>query len=386
MRIEVLTSLYPGPPKPHEGIFAELRWSGMLQRGHEVSVVQPLPRTPGPLALGSWGEIRRMPQRELRAGLRVRRPRYLHLPGRARRNARAFARIGMKQILAAGRPDVVVCDYAWPAAMAAPLLAQAGLPCVINGRGSDVLLVAGEAGLGAELSACLKSAGHWCAVSRDLVKVMDQLAGRPGQGCLAPNGVDLDQFRLAERSVARATLGLDPVRPLVLVVGHLIERKDPLLALEAFAVGAPPEAQLVFLGRGPLESAVLARAALLGLEQRVRCLGEVQPSRLASWYTAANLLLLTSSREGRPNVVLEALGSGLPVLATEAGGTRELLEGWSERCLSSSRDAAHLGARLAELLRDPPPAAELRAAVEPLSWENGLRALEACLEAAIAAR
>ena len=56
MRIEVLTSLYPSPPRPHEGIFAERRWTGMQTRGHEVHVVHPLPRT-GPFVRGSWAEI-----------------------------------------------------------------------------------------------------------------------------------------------------------------------------------------------------------------------------------------------------------------------------------------------------------------------------------------
>lgn len=382
MRIAVLTSLYPGPPKPNEGIFAEQRWKGMIERGHQVRVIQPLPRTPGPLSVGAWGEIRRMPHRELRAGIEVQRPRYLHLPGRALRNAKLFAQVGVEQLLEAGRPDVVVCDYAWPAGMAAHRLRDEGIPCVINGRGSDVLQVIGEAGLGAELKQCLESAGHWCAVSKHLVQTMDELAGRPGHGHLVPNGVDLDRFRIAKRSIARATLGVPPSVPLVIVVGHLIERKDPILALESFAAGAPEDAQLVFIGRGALEGALRERVKELGLKERVTLLGEVQPTRLASWYNAANLLLLTSKREGRPNVVLEALGSGLPVLATEAGGTGELLKDWSARCYSSSREPSELGKLMGDLLRNPPEPEALRRSVEPLSWENGLLALEACLAAA----
>ena len=383
MRIEVLTSLYPGPPRPFEGIFAERRWLGMGARGHEVRVTQPMPRTPGPLSRGAWAEIRRMPRMEVRDGIQVDRPRYLHLPGRARRNACRFARVGLRRILTAC-PDVVVCDYAWPAAEAAPILRRAGIPCVISGRGSDVLEVAGEAGLGAELATCLQAAGHWCAVSQDLVDAMDDLGGAPGRGVLVPNGVDLSRFSLRDRAEARASLSLPSSSdPIVLVVGHLIARKDPLLALAAFVNGAPDVAACYFLGRGPLEQELRERARELGVSHRVHFVGEVSPDELSQWYASANLLLLTSRREGRPNVVLEALASGVPALATSAGGTAELLSNWSERSLAPDRDANEIGRMLRDLLADPPARVALRASVEHLSWESSLETLEACLDAAV---
>ncbi len=384
MRIAVLTSLYPGPPRPFEGVFAERRWVGMLERGHDVSVTQPLPRTPGPLARGKWAEIHRMPVAEQRRGIAVERPRYLHVPGYPRRNARLFARVGLARILRT-RPDVVVCDYAWPAGQAALRLRAAGVPCVINGRGSDVLEVAGEAGLAAELAQCLASAGHWCAVSQDLIDVMDGLGGDAGRGVLVPNGVDLELFHLRDRATARASLdvfaGADG--PVVLVVGHLIERKDPLLALDAFARGAPANALCCFVGRGALEADLRARADELGVAERVRFAGERTPDELATLYAAADALLLTSRREGRPNVVLEALASGLPVLATDAGGTAELLSRWKAGSLAQTRDAAQLGRMLAALLTAAPDREELRASVEHLSWAASFEALERCIDGAI---
>ncbi|HED65610.1 MAG TPA: glycosyltransferase family 4 protein [Planctomycetes bacterium] len=383
MNIAVLTSLYPSPPRPREGIFAERRWRGMRERGHSVRVIHPQPRTPGPLAIGSWDEIRRMPAEESRAGIEVQRPRYLHLPRRARRNAKRFARVGVRELLARARPDIAVLDYAWPAAEAAPLLEAQRIPCVVHGRGSDVLQVAGEAGLGDELARCLVAAGHWCAVSLDLVRAMDGLAGAPGRGRLTPNGVDLERFHPGGRREARERLPLEGDAPLVLVVGHLIERKDPLLALEAFARGAPSGARLVFVGRGPLADEVVARARGLGVSARVLLRGEAPPDELAEWYRAADLLLLTSRREGRPNVVLEALASGLPVLATEAGGTGELLEPFASRLLVRGRDPEELARRLGSLLEAPPPPEELRASVAHLSWDACLAELERVLAEAL---
>jgi glycosyltransferase involved in cell wall biosynthesis len=385
VRIEVLTSLYPDATHPHQGLFAERRWTGMLVRGHEVRVVQPLPRAASWLPLARWRELARVSCRERRSGIEVVRPRYLHLPGRTRGNARAFARAGLACIAGRERPDVVVLDYAWPAAAAASALAARGIPCVVSGRGSDVLAVAEDARLASELARGLRAAGHWCAVSRDLVQALDRLAGVEGRGVLVPNGVDLRLFRPLERGAALQALGRpqsDGEGRLVLVCGHLIERKDPLLALEVFARAAGPRDRLVFLGRGPLRAPLAAAARARALEARVELLGEVPPERLVLWYGAMDALLLTSRREGRPNVVLEALACGRPVLATEAGGTEELLAPFGERMLCRTRDPAALAGALVALLASPPPPALLRAAVAHLSWEASLETLEGLLAAA----
>src|SRR5262245_4540063 len=351
MRIEVLTSLYPSAVHPVEGVFAERRWLGMRARGHEVGVTQPLPFVSRWLPLARWRALARVPARETRGGIEIERPRYLHLPGRARANAAAFARAGLARLARGAAPEVAVLDYAWPAAAAVPGLRARRLPCVVSGRGSDVLEVAGEAGLADELAYALRSAGHWCAVSQDLLRVMDRLG--QGRGVLVPNGVDAELFRPRPSTPARAALGLEAGGRLVLVCGHLIERKDPLLALAAFERGAAPDDRLVFLGRGPLAGALDDAIRARGLAARVARRGEVAPEELARWYAAAELVLLTSRREGRPNVVLEALASGRPVLATDAGGTAELLAEDHPDMLARTRDPEALGQRLRALLATP---------------------------------
>lgn len=386
--VVVVTSLYPSPPRPREGIFAERRWLGMVARGHRVRVVVPLPRSPLGRLLGSlgprhWAEIAAMPQEEHRGGLCVHRPRYLHLPGRARGNARRFARTALKSVREGRTPELVFCDYAWPAAAVAPALREAGIPCVIHGRGSDVLEVAGEAGLAEPLADGLRAAQHWCAVSTDLVHAMDRLGQNVGRGVLVPNGVDAEVFHPKQRGHCRRALGLAQEGALVLVVGHLIRRKDPLLALEVFRLGAPEDARLVFVGSGPLEDDLRVAIRDAGLNQRVEVAKERAPEALAQLYGAADLVLLTSRREGRPNVVLEALACGRPVLATAAGGTRELLEGEQDRMLWESRDPAQLGQALSRLLVDAPAVDELVARVAALTWEASLETLESVLAAAV---
>ncbi len=386
MRIAVLTSLFPSSSFPFEGIFAERRWRGMRDRGHEVSVTHPLPRTPWPLARGRWAGIHAVPAREERDGIPVEHPRYLHVPRVPLRNARVFARAGLQSVLRRGRPDVVVCDYAWPSSAAAPALADAGIPCVVSGRGSDVLEVAGEAGLAEPLARFLCTAGHWCAVSEHLLARMDELGG--GTGTLVPNGVDLDLFHPGNRVLARRDLGLREDAPLVLVVGHLIPRKDPLLALAAFAALSVPDARLVFVGEGALAEDVREEARRSGLDERVTLVGAAPPERLSSWYRAADCLLLTSLREGRPNVVIEALACGTPAVAVDAGGTSELLVDLPELVVGgeSRRDPVRIAAHLAAALESPPSEERLTNAVRALSWDRSLDALDVCLETAVGVR
>src|SRR5262245_43422465 len=98
LRIEVVTSLYPSEVHPVEGVFAERRWLEMLARGHEVRVTQPLPLASTWLPRARWRALARIPAHENRGGIPVERPRYLHLPGRARANATAFARAALRAL------------------------------------------------------------------------------------------------------------------------------------------------------------------------------------------------------------------------------------------------------------------------------------------------
>lgn len=389
MRIDVLTSLYPSPKAPFEGIFAARKWEGMAARGHEVRLVVPLPWAPkifAPLMSPERARIAASPAQETRSGIEIIRPRYLHIPKGGAKNADRFAAAGIREVLTkrkegSGRvADVCVLDYAWPAAAAAPRLEAARVPCVINGRGSDVLQVQDVAKLRSSLVRGLGSASALTAVSQDLLDAMVELRadGHSAPAVLTPNGVDSTHFCLGDRASARAALGEESSGEVVLVVGHLIERKDPLLALGAFLSMDRPGARLLFVGRGPLEGALTFAIQRAGAGDRVRLLGERPPEELVHWYRAADVTLLTSSREGRPNVVLEALSSGCPVLATHAGGTSEVIPDHG-RMLAKTREPAEIGAMLMSLLEQPPKADTLRASVEPLSWAKSLDALESLL-------
>lgn len=150
------------------------------------------------------------------------------------------------------------------------------------------------------------------------------------------NGIDTSVFRPADRAQARTALGLAQRAPLLVFVGNLLPVKNPALLLEAFAVwrqqtchsegGGSEPPLLAIIGSGPLEGGLRDRAQALGIAGQIRWLGRLQSAEVARWMQAGDALVMTSHNEGLPNVVLEAMACGLPVVSTRVGGIGELVE------------------------------------------------------------
>ena len=147
-----------------------------------------------------------------------------------------------------------------------------------------------------------------------------------------PNGVDLDRYSpttTARRVAARRALGIPEDAFVAGLSGRVYDVKNPWLLLEAArglaaGGGAAPEVLHAGLVVDPdLRDRIDAAAAEAGL--RWRWLGE--ESDMPRFYAALDVLALTSVREGLPNVLLEAMASGIPVIATDVGDVPRLLEG-----------------------------------------------------------
>jgi len=125
------------------------------------------------------------------------------------------------------------------------------------------------------------------------------------------------------------------------------------------ALGALPGARLVVVGDGPLRVALEGLAAAEGVAERVVFTGGVPAGRVRAILRRADVFVLNSSYEGLPHVVLEAMAEGVPVVATDAGGTGELVEHGVTGMLVPVGDDAALAAAIAALLRDPETARAL---------------------------
>jgi len=166
----------------------------------------------------------------------------------------------------------------------------------------------------------------------------------PRKIAVIPNAVDTDFFSPSREP--------KPEAPTLLFVGRLVREKDPLTLLRGFArvQKAVPDSRLVMVGQGPLKARVVAhiRTASLGGSVTLLPPGEdVRPFLERAW-----LLVLPSISEAAPNVVLEAMAAGLPVVATRVGGTGELVEDGCTGRLVPPADDLRLAAAVMDLIRD----------------------------------
>ncbi|MGE3175633.1 MAG: glycosyltransferase [Planctomycetota bacterium] len=320
------TNLFPSAVMPTHGLFVRermLRVAAALP-DWEWQVVAPVPTVAWLMRRGVYQRWHEVPPAETLAGTTVHHPRYRHWPGLSlRRQADAMARGALPLVrrLAAGRPVVLDAHYLWPDGVAAAEIARGiGAPYVLTARGSDVNVVANDPVVARRIADAAAGAAACFAVSGALARRFAAVARLPAERVqVARNGVDLLRFEPGDGAVARAELGLPQQAQLLLGVGRLVVGKGFGLAAAALAQ-LPETVRLVLVGDGPERAAIAAAGG-----DRVTFLGTLPPDGVATACRACDLLVLPSEREGWPNVVTEALASGLRVVATRVGGIPEIL-------------------------------------------------------------
>lgn len=195
----------------------------------------------------------------------------------------------------------------------------------------------------------------YVALSRDLERwLCGGLGIRQAKVHQIYNGVDLARFQPRAGIEARAILPpsvREGAGAIFIWVGRMEAVKNPLEALEAFALQTLPETRLVMLGDGSQLPGLKSRCAELGLAERVWFAGE--RNDVAALLRAADVYVLSSLNEGISNTILEAMASGLPVIASAVGGNVELVVDGETGALYATEDAAALADRMARYASSP---------------------------------
>jgi len=176
----------------------------------------------------------------------------------------------------------------------------------------------------------LKEADKIIAVSNATRNYVLSLGADPEKTLVLHNGVDLNRFKplLNVKGEMRMKLGISEDEYVVLTVRRLVYKNgvDTLLESAEIAVKKNPKLVFVVVGKGPDFEEVKERIAQLGMQRNFRLTGFVSDEDLPFYYNVADLFALPSkSGEGLPLVALEAMACGLPVVATDVGGTSEVL-------------------------------------------------------------
>lgn len=379
MRILVFTTLFPNAVRPDLGIFVETRLRHLVAAGHvEARVLAPVPWFPsGDRRWGEWADWARVPHRETRHGIEVRHPRYLNLPrigmavhpfalaATAWRAAASWRREGFDF-------DVIDSHFFYPDGVAAALIARRlGVPFTITGRGTDLNLYPQWAWPRHWIRHAAARADGLITVCEALKAPLVELGQPPERVHVLRNGVDLQRFRPLDRQAAR--MRFDISGPALASVGHLIDRKGHDFVIRALA--SLPGWQLLIAGDGPEREKLEALARSSGVADRVTFLGRRSQEELAELYSAVDILVLASDREGWANVLLEAMACGTPVVATRIWGTPEVVA-CPEAGELVERDDADIARGIRALHARLPDRSATRSYAEGFSWDATIRGLE----------
>jgi teichuronic acid biosynthesis glycosyltransferase TuaC len=375
VKILLFSSLFPNAVQPLHGLFIEQRLLKVLGTGRaEARVVAPVPWFPikAP-AFGEYATFARVPARELRNGIHVWHPRYVRLPKVGMSSAPLSMALGalaaLRRIRATGFDfDVIDAHYYYPDGVAAAILGRwLRRPVTITARGTDINLIPGHRLPRAQIRWAADRASANIAVCDALKDKMRGLGLEESKLRVFRNGVDLQRFHPLERSEARRQLGLGSGSWL-LSVGQLVDLKGHDIAIRALE--RLPGWSLVIAGSGPLESQLKALVARLDLNARVRFAGGVPQAELPVYYSAADALVLASSREGWANVLLESMACGTPVIASAVGGSPEVVASAAAGVLMSERTSDGIVAAVGRLMAQYPDRSATRAYAEGFDWRG----------------
>ena len=399
MKFLVLTTLFPNAAMPSHGVFVENRLQAFLaDYDAEIRVIAPVPWFPFKNdAFGKYARFAQVPLREKRNGVSIFHPRYF-LPPKIGMNyaptalMRCFDK-AIKTVTEDGWDfDFIDAHYFYPDGVAAVKIARSlDKPIIVTARGTDINLIPDYPRPRKKILAAARKADAIITVAAALKDEMVSLGVDRPKIRVLRNGVDLEKFHAVNPEAARSALGLTDHpkdAPIIASVGHLIERKGHDLVMSA--IKNIPGATLLIAGDGEERKALAAKAVTENLVDRVRFLGAVDHSKLRNIYSAADMLVLASSREGWPNVLLEAMACGAPCVATPVWGSSEVIRAPEAGRLSTARTPESIEDAIRDLWANLPARADTRKYAEQHSWQTTIdgmaRLFENFTEKTIASR
>ena len=333
MKVLTYTSLFPNPAQSELGVFIYQRMAHFAALGNnEVVVVAPIPYAPSWFSKTRWRKWTGIPAVEKRGNLTVYHPAYAMLPGVSLPLQALLMFLGsfplVRRIHREHGFDIIDAHFVYPDGLAATLLGKMlHLPTVVSARGTDINMYPSLRLIRPQIRWTLKNAAGAIAVCKPLGDEMRSLAGPQRDVAVIGNGVDPTRFFPTDRKEARRQLGLPLDSRIAIAVGSLIPRKGYQFLIPAVAEIRKqfPDLHLYIVGEGDYRSELERMIRACDLVDCVELRGNCPNTQLRAWYCSADVSCLVSSREGWPNVLLESMACGTPVVATGVWGTPEVI-------------------------------------------------------------
>ncbi len=374
IKILLFSSLFPNSQQPSHGIFVENRLRKLLSSGEvEVKIVAPVPWFPFKSEIfGIYGKYARVPFTEERYGNSIMHPRYMVIP-KIGMNWTPHALVKsalpiIKNIIQDGYDfDLIDAHYFYPDGVAASMIGEElGKPVVITARGSDINLLPQFERPRKMIKSSAERASAMITVSKALKDTLCSLDVDGEKITVLRNGVDLEFFTPAtSKNKLKDELGLSGT--IILSVGNLVELKGHHLIIDALKHVS--DVKLYIIGGGNMRQSLEQQVLQNGLQDRVVFTGVIDQEKLRKYYQVADALVLASSREGWANVLLESMACGTPVVASNVGGTPEVVSSCEAGVIMESRDVKGVVSGISKLLNNYPSSSETRGYAENFSWD-----------------
>ena len=383
-KILVFSSLFPSQIRPNAGVFIRER----MFRVHQeipIIVVSPVPWFPFQGLLRYWRpHFRPQPNHfEEQQGIQVYFPRFFSIPGLLKSYDGFFMALGSLSTLIKLRKQFNIIDahFAYPDGYAATLLGRwLKVPVTITLRGTEVPL-SKLLGRKERMLTALKNTSRIFSVSDSLKQHVVSIGVDPEKIRIVGNGIDLLKFFPLNRDIVRAELNIAKDAKVLISVGALVDRKGfhRVIALLPTLVQQYPKLLYLIVGgdspEGNIKSRLQEQVKTLKLEDHVRFLGAYPSEQLKQPLSAADVFVLATANEGWANVFLEAMACGLPVITTDVGGNKEVVNSLELGIVVPFADPEALLSALILALEKDWQASEIIRYAQQNSWDSRVSVL-----------
>ena len=362
----------------------------------EVKVIAPVPWT---TPFGKRGVLASIPEKEFintsDDAIEVFHPRHLVIPKFGRSLYGLLLSIPLFLLVRRLRKkcdvDALFAAWADPDGVATALVSKLiGKPFIIKVLGSDINELLDNRFRRRAIRYALKSANKVIAVSNPLKQKVVEMGIPECKIEVHPNAVDMRKFCPVDKISTREKLGLPLDRPVILFVGNLVPVKGLNYLLEAFQNLISSENGkmpiLLIVGDGSQKKELQSMAQNYQILEHVFFVGAKPHGDIPLWMNACDIFCLPSLNEGMPNVILEALACGKPVVASAVGGIPEMLTHSENGLLVPPAKPVELSEAIRSALNANWNSAKISKSVEHLSWKKNAQAIMNILSEAKGAR
>lgn len=328
----VLSKNYPSTELPNSGTFVHERVK-MLCKFYKVIVVAPVPYVP-PIPLlkifsKKWFSFRKIPKKHKLDDILILRPRYFIFPKSLFLSLQGYSLLfSLKKFLRREKIcfDVIISHFAFPEGFAgAKVSIERKIPHYLTIHGSDINIYFQKKIVANFIYVALNISEHIFTVSKKLKEVISKKTPFGYKTTVVNNGYDPSSFYPKNKQKCKKTLAIEEKKNLIIYVGSITAKKGIFNLLIAYKKLANklPNTLLYLIGPGDISryKKICDKYKIKG----TTFVGVVEHKKIPLWLNSANVLVLPSFSEGFPTILAEAIGTGVPVVASDVGGVNEIV-------------------------------------------------------------